>query len=85
MLKVYAAQWCPHCGKTLEFLRNNKIEFEYYEIEEQNDETIRKIEEVNGGDDWKVPTLEYDGHWREGKVFDEVSLRRDLTAMGVFK
>lgn len=85
MLKVYAAQWCPHCRKTIEFLRKNKIEFEYYDIEEQDDATVRKIEEVNGGDDWRVPTLEYEGKWREGKVFDEISLRSDLTAMGALK
>jgi mycoredoxin len=32
MLKIYAAKWCPHCTKTVEYLKNNHIEFEYFEI-----------------------------------------------------
>jgi len=35
MLTVYAAKWCSHCTKTIEYLKKNKLEFEYIEIENQ--------------------------------------------------
>ena len=78
MLKVYAAKWCPHCTKTVEYLKNNNIEYEYFEIEKQSEKTVQKIIEVNGGDDWVVPTLEFKGKWREGKFYNEKELEYDL-------
>ena len=83
MLNVYAAKWCPHCTKTVEYLKNKQIEFEYIEIEEQPENIIQKIIEVNGGDDWVVPTLEFKGKWRVGKVFNEMELSFDLKQLGV--
>jgi mycoredoxin len=83
MLKVYAAGWCPHCVKTVEYLRQNQIEFEYIDIEKQSEDIVKKVVEVNGGDDWVVPTLEYNGQWREGKVFNEKELAADLKKMNV--
>ncbi len=83
MLKVYAAIWCPHCTKTVEYLKNNNIEFEYIEIEKQSENIIKKIIEVNGGDDWVVPTLEFNGKWREGKIFNELELSSDLIKLGL--
>ena len=85
MLNVYAAAWCPHCKKTVSFLKDNKIEFNYIEIEEQSEAVIQSIIGVNGGDDWVVPTLEFNGKWRQGKVFNEVELKTDLQKMGVIK
>ncbi|MBT3176792.1 MAG: glutaredoxin family protein [Desulfobacula sp.] len=83
MLKVYAAVWCPHCTKTIEYLKNNNIEFEYFEIELQSDNIIKKIIEVNGGDDWVVPTLEFNGKWRKGKIYNEQELNSDLEKLGI--
>ncbi len=83
MLKVYAAKWCLHCTKTIEYLKNNKIEFEYFEIEKQSKNTIQKIIDVNGGDDWVVPTLEFNGKWREGKLYNERELKTDLGQLGL--
>ena len=82
MLKVYAAKWCPHCTKTIAYLKNNGIEFEYIEIEEQPETIIQKIIEVNGGDDWVIPTLEFNGKWREGKIYNEKELTFDLHKLG---
>jgi mycoredoxin len=64
MLNVYAAGWCPHCTRTIEYLKKNAIEFKYVEIEQQPQDVIKKIIQVNGGDDWVVPTLEFNGKWR---------------------
>lgn len=83
MLKVYAAQWCPHCTKTIEYLKKNKIEFEYFEIEKQSQDIIQKIIQVNGGDDWVVPTLEFNGKWRKGKIYNEKELNSDLEKLGL--
>jgi mycoredoxin len=83
MLKVYAATWCPHCARTVEYLNQNQIEFEYIDIEKQPKQVVDKIVDVNGGEDWVVPTLEFNGQWREGKVFDETELAADLKKMAV--
>ncbi len=83
MLKVYAAMWCPHCVKTLEYLKRKNIEFTYLDIENQPDNIVQKVIDANGGDDWVIPTLEFNGKWREGKVFNETELERDLKTMGV--
>lgn len=82
MLKVYAAKWCPHCVKTIQFLKDNNIKFNYIEIEEQPEEVIKIVADANGGD-WIVPTLEFNGCWRPGKVYRENELRKDLKDMGV--
>ena len=83
MLKVYAAGWCPHCVRTVEYLKSNRIEFEYLDIERQPRDVVKKIVEVNGGVDWVIPTLEFNGLWREGKVFNELELAADLKKMGL--
>ncbi len=83
MLKVYGTKWCPHCTKTVEYLKYNDIEFEYLEIEKQSGNTIQKIIEVNGGDDWVVPTLELNGKWRKGKIYNEKKLGSDLEKLGL--
>lgn len=83
MLKVYAAKWCPHCTLTAEYLTKNGIEFEYIDIETQPEKIVQKVIQVNGGDDWVVPTLEYNGNWREGRVFNEKELDQDLEKLGL--
>jgi mycoredoxin len=83
MLNVYAAAWCPHCQRTVKYLEENDIRLNYIEIEEQSDDIIQKIVDVNGGLDWVVPTLEYQGKWRPGKVFNAEMLESDLQEMGV--
>lgn len=83
MLKVYSAQWCPHCELTIDYLTRKKIPFEVLEIEQQPQDVVHQVVKVNGGDDWVVPTLEYNGRWRPGKVFDPVVLEEDLCAMGL--
>ena len=83
MLNVYAATWCPHCRRTLEFLKERGIEFNYIDIEQASKEVEAKIVEVNGGIDWVVPTLEFNGKWRPGKVFDASTLPDDLRKLGM--
>jgi mycoredoxin len=83
MLKVYAAKWCPHCVQTVNYLKKCNLEFEYVEIEEQPEDIVNKVIEVNGGDDWVVPTLEFNGKWLPGKVYNEIALALDLKKLGM--
>lgn len=83
MLTVYGAGWCPHCTQTVSYLEQKKIEFTYVDIESAPDEVVRKVIEVNGGDDWVVPTLENNGRWRPGKVFNRHEIDSDLKALGL--
>ncbi len=83
MLKVYGWYACPHCLQAVEWLKKNNIPFEYYEMDDQPLEVVNLITRINGGDDWVVPTLEYNGKWRPGEVFDADKFRRDLIVLGV--
>ena len=85
MLNVYATSWCPHCRKAIEFFEKNRIEYNYIDMETQSESVVKKVVDVNGGLDWVVPTLEYDGKWEKGKVFNAGELRKDLTKLGVLK
>ena len=82
MLKVYSAFWCSHCIKTEKYLTEKKIPFESINIETEPKEVVDKVADVNGGE-WVVPTLEFNGTWRKGKVFMEAALEADLKKMGV--
>jgi len=83
MLKVYAADWCPHCTKTIDYLKEKNIEFMYIDIESQPQNIVDQVIRVNGGDDWVVPTLEFRGKWRPGKVFNAAELGSDLKGLGL--
>ena len=85
MLKVYSAIWCIHCTKTENYLKQKGIEFKSINIEAEPKEVVDKVIEANGGIDWVVPTLEYNGKWRKGKVFNPEVLERDLVKMGVIQ
>ena len=83
MLTVYGAAWCPHCKQTTSYLEEKHIDFKYVDIESAPDDVVHKVIEVNGGDDWVVPTLENDGKWRPGKVFNRSEIDKDLKTLGV--
>lgn len=85
MLHVYSATWCPHCQQTIHWLENNRVHFEVINIETAPREIVAQVIRVNGGEDWVVPTLEFRGKWREGKIFDPAGLRQDLVRFGVLQ
>ena len=85
MLNIYTLKECPHSRKTIVFLEENGIEFVNFDMNEQPDHVVQKIIEVNGGEDWVVPTLEFDGRWRKGKTFDAQELKKDLLDLGVMR
>lgn len=83
MLTVYSAGWCYHCRKTIDYLEKHKIDFVVVDIETASQAVLEQVVQVNGGDDWVVPTLHFKGQWRPGKVFDRNGLSADLEKMGV--
>lgn len=83
MLKVYKTVWCPHCSATIDFLRDHNVPFEMIDMDHVDPELEARIVEVNGGEDWVVPTLEYRGKWRPGEVFNAEKLREDLKKLGI--
>jgi len=83
MLKVYGWKICPHTIAAVEWLKAHRIPFAYLEVEEQPEAVVRKVVEVNGGDDWVVPTLEFNGKWRPGEVFNAEKFEKDLKKLGV--
>ena len=83
MLKVYYWNVCPHCRKTMDFLRDHNIKFEALDIETQPQNVVDQVIRANGGDDWVVPTLEYNHKWRKGKVFNPDELSNDLKEWGL--
>ncbi|MDD4180976.1 MAG: glutaredoxin domain-containing protein [Victivallaceae bacterium] len=70
MLHVYGMKGCPHCHEALKWLNERKVPYVYLEVEDQPEPIIKKLIEINGGDDWVVPTLEFNGRWIPGEVFD---------------
>lgn len=82
MLHVYVVKWCPHCRKTIEFLKKHNIDFEYTDMDSADAATEQKISKVNGGD-WIVPTLENNGKWRPGEPYNEEKLADDLRKLGI--
>ncbi len=83
MLIVYSTFWCPHCTKTEKYLKENNIEFKSVNIETADKSVVDQVIMANGGVDWVVPTLEYDGKWRAGMVFNAKKLNDDLKTLGV--
>ena len=83
MLTVYATSWCPHSRKMIRFLTSNHIDFIYRDIEHQPQDVVQPVIDANGGQGWIVPTLEYKGKWRPGKVFNESEVRQDLDKWGL--
>ena len=82
-LKVYYWSVCPHCHAAMEWLKRKGIPFEAIDIETAPQETVDEVIRVNGGEDWVVPTMEYNGKWRPGEVFDEARLESDMRAWGL--
>lgn len=44
---VYGAMWCPDTLRALEFLSKNKIDYEFKDIEKEDN--VKFVEEVNNG------------------------------------
>ncbi|MDD5340733.1 MAG: glutaredoxin domain-containing protein [Candidatus ainarchaeum sp.] len=54
---VYSADWCPWCHKAMDFLKQNKIEFEMRDVETGNygEEAMKKSGQAG------IPVIDIDG------------------------
>ena len=83
MLKVYGWDVCPHTRDAVARHISHNDPSQYLEIEERPQEVIQNVVYVNFGDDWVVPTLEFNGRWHPGERFDPVKFERVLKDLGV--
>ncbi len=82
-LQVYVLTGCPHCRAAVAYLKEHGIPFISHDIEEQPPEVVDAVVKANGGEDWVVPTLEYNGKWIPGEVFNEKRFEQHLKQLGV--
>jgi len=55
LIKVYGASWCPDCRQAKRFLGDQRIAFEWHDIEVDPD-GVRVVQERNGGNNI-IPTI----------------------------
>jgi thioredoxin reductase (NADPH) len=55
IIKVYGASWCPDCRRAKRFLGDQRISFEWHDIETDPD-GVRIVQERNGGNNI-IPTI----------------------------
>jgi glutaredoxin len=55
---VYSAEWCPWCHKAIDFLKENKIEFEIRDVGE-DPEYAKEVQEKSGQSG--IPIILIDG------------------------
>ena len=55
LIKVYGASWCPDCRRAERFLGDQRISFEWHDIEVDPD-GVRTVQERNDGNDI-IPTI----------------------------
>jgi thioredoxin reductase (NADPH) len=67
MIKLYGAPWCPDCRRSKKFLADQRIPFEYVDIEQQT-EFQAYVEKVNNGKRI-IPTIVFD----DGSILVEPS------------
>ena len=47
-IKVYGAPWCPDCKRTKKFLAEQRVAFDWLDVDEYG-EALRYIEQLQGG------------------------------------
>ncbi len=72
-VKVYSTATCPHCVRAKEFLAENKIEFENFDVAEDQ-EKAKEMADVSG--QMGVPVIIVDGEIIVG--FDKAALKEKL-------
>lgn len=69
---VYSADWCPWCHRAIDFLKQNKVEFEVRDVEHGNygEEAMKKSGQAG------IPVIDIEGEIVAG--FDVEKLKRLL-------
>ena len=58
-LKLYGADWCPDCRRAKAYLKENNIDFEFIDVD-LDEEATRLVEKINKGKRI-IPTLDLNG------------------------
>ena len=66
-IKVYSAPWCPDCKRAKQFLGEQRIHYEWIDIDE-NPEGVKIVQELNNGKQI-IPTIIFD----DGSILVEPS------------
>ena len=72
-VKVYGTPTCPWCNKAKEFLNEKKVEFEYFDVSENQEAAKEAIEKSH---QQGVPVLDVNGKIIVG--FDPVAIEEAL-------
>lgn len=58
-LKLYGADWCPDCRRAKSYLKENKIDFEFIDVD-LDEKATRTVEKINNGKRI-IPTVDFNG------------------------
>lgn len=72
-IKLYSADWCPHCVAAKEYFEKNKIEFENFDIEKDK-KYVEEAREKSG--QTGIPVIEIGGEIIIG--FDKEKIEKAL-------
>ncbi len=54
-IQVYGAPWCPDCKRVKQFLNEQRVPFEWIDVQE-NPDSMRYVEKINNGKQ-AIPTI----------------------------
>jgi glutaredoxin-like protein len=76
-IKMYGTNWCGDCRRARQFFADNKIDFDWIDIDQDQD-ARRYVESVNNGNR-SVPTILFP----DGSIIVEPSHSQLITKMGL--
>ncbi len=79
-VKLYTILTCPHCRAVREFLKRNNVEFEDYNIEEDEERWKEALSKTGGLD--IVPIVDIDGQILFGSFTRDLEMRL-IDALGL--
>ena len=79
-VKLYTSSICPHCTVVREFLKKNGIEFDEYDVEDDEEQWKEALSKTKGLD--VVPVVDIDGEVFFGEFNEELE-RRLIDALGL--
>ena len=82
LIRVYGASWCPDCRRAKRFLGDQRIPFEWHDIDVDRD-GVRIVQERNGGNNI-IPTIVFpDGSHLSEPSNEELAQKLGLERMAM--
>ena len=76
-IKIYGTTWCPDCNRAKTFMAENKVDYDWTNVDEEP-EFIEYILEINNGER-RVPTIVFP----DGSVIVEPTNRELAEKLGI--